>query len=169
MKKRNIKYLSVFISCSLISFLTACDSGQWRSSDSIVESGWAEPPTPYNPDPLYCYKTLAGNDCYKKPLQNQETRLESYYGPEPIVPETIMVIKPTPHEIAKSTSSQSCSKKHHKTHTKKHSSKKTTSKTPHSKEKLEESNKKPAPSTKASNPPRRLGEPLKLGGSTSSK
>jgi hypothetical protein len=33
--------------------------------------------------PLYCYKTLAMNDCYDTPRIGEAFRLMNYYGPPP--------------------------------------------------------------------------------------
>ena len=33
--------------------------------------------------PLYCYKTLAMNDCYDTPRVGEAYRLMNYYGPPP--------------------------------------------------------------------------------------
>ncbi|ARN84347.1 hypothetical protein [Candidatus Nucleicultrix amoebiphila] len=74
---------SWILSTSVILTLSACDAGRWRSSEDIIESGWARPPAEYRPQPLYCYKTLAGRDCYSSPLKGGRNRLEGYYGPEP--------------------------------------------------------------------------------------
>lgn len=63
--------------------LEGCGGAQWRRSEDIVESGWAQRPESYSPPPLYCYRTLANNDCYAKPQKGEETRLEAYYGSSP--------------------------------------------------------------------------------------
>ena len=33
--------------------------------------------------PLYCYKTLAMNDCYDTPRPGEAFRMMNYYGPPP--------------------------------------------------------------------------------------
>jgi hypothetical protein len=37
----------------------------------------------YDYEPLYCYQTLGGVDCHRKPHQRDATRLVNYYGPAP--------------------------------------------------------------------------------------
>ena len=34
-------------------------------------------------EPVYCYKSLAGTQCYKEPKHSDERRLVNYYGPHP--------------------------------------------------------------------------------------
>ena len=52
-------------------------------SQELVKKGWAkQPKNQADPDPIYCYNTLAGKDCYAAPLDEQ-SRLSGYYGPKP--------------------------------------------------------------------------------------
>jgi hypothetical protein len=37
----------------------------------------------YDYEPLYCYQTLGGVDCHRKPHQRDAARLVNYYGPAP--------------------------------------------------------------------------------------
>ena len=37
----------------------------------------------YDYEPLYCYQTLGGVDCHRKPHHRDATRLVNYYGPAP--------------------------------------------------------------------------------------
>ena len=37
----------------------------------------------YDEEPLYCYRSLAAVDCYRKPDRRSDTRLVNYYGPAP--------------------------------------------------------------------------------------
>ena len=60
--------------------LGGCDTGGWRRQDDILARGWAEPSEPYKPPQVFCYKTLAGTDCFREPLKGEEERLEGYYG-----------------------------------------------------------------------------------------
>jgi hypothetical protein len=55
-----------------ISCLAAC-----TSFESEYEKGV------YDYEPLYCYQTLGGVDCHRKPHHRDATRLVNYYGPAP--------------------------------------------------------------------------------------
>ena len=47
----------------------------WQKHADVVE---------FNPEPLYCYRTLARSDCFAQPLDRREiNRVVSYYGPPP--------------------------------------------------------------------------------------
>ncbi len=37
----------------------------------------------YDFEPAYCYKSLAGIECYKEPYHRDERRLVNYFGPAP--------------------------------------------------------------------------------------
>ncbi len=37
----------------------------------------------YDYEPLYCYQTLGGVDCHRKPHHRDAARLVNYYGPAP--------------------------------------------------------------------------------------
>jgi len=59
--------------------LQGCAGGTFLTTRGIIAEGWAEPPEPYEPEPVYCYKTLSGKDCFRKPLKGQENRLVGFY------------------------------------------------------------------------------------------
>lgn len=77
------KYLNLLL-LSLVS-LQGCEGGTFLTTRGIIAEGWAEPPEPYEPEPVYCYKTLAGKDCFRKPLKGQENRLVGSYGEKKVV------------------------------------------------------------------------------------
>ncbi len=64
--------------------LGGCRNGEsFKSTEGILGQGWATPPEPYDPEPLYCYKTIGNVDCHRMPLQNGDSRLQgSYEGPK---------------------------------------------------------------------------------------
>lgn len=37
----------------------------------------------YDDEPIYCYQSLAGADCYRRAYRRDDRRLISYYGPAP--------------------------------------------------------------------------------------
>lgn len=37
----------------------------------------------YDDEPVYCYQSLGGVDCYRSPYRRDDTRLVNYYGPAP--------------------------------------------------------------------------------------
>lgn len=37
----------------------------------------------YDEEPVYCYQSLGGVDCYRSPYRRDDTRLVNYYGPAP--------------------------------------------------------------------------------------
>lgn len=37
----------------------------------------------YDHEPVYCYKSLAGTQCYREPKHSDERRLVNYFGPHP--------------------------------------------------------------------------------------
>ena len=37
----------------------------------------------YDDEPIYCYRSLAAVDCYRKPDRHSDTRLVNYFGPAP--------------------------------------------------------------------------------------
>ena len=37
----------------------------------------------YKHKPIYCYQSLAGIECFKKPNHKDQRRLVNYYGPHP--------------------------------------------------------------------------------------
>lgn len=68
----------VFVFLSML-YLAGCEGGTFLTTKGIIAEGWAEPPDPYKPESLYCYRTLSGKDCYRKPLAGQEHRLVGAY------------------------------------------------------------------------------------------
>lgn len=55
-----------------LAFLGAC-----TSFESEYEKGV------YDYEPLYCYQTLGGVDCHRRPHHRDAARLVNYYGPAP--------------------------------------------------------------------------------------
>ena len=49
----------------------------------------------YDWEPTYCYKSLAGVECYSEPFHRDERRLVNYFGPHPS-----RYDKPEPPELA---------------------------------------------------------------------
>lgn len=80
--KRTYIILSVF--CLLT--LSGCNYGEVikPTQEDIFARSWArsELATP-NPPPLYCYRTLAKEVCYARPLPEGQDRLIGHYGPRP--------------------------------------------------------------------------------------
>ncbi len=64
--------------------LQGCFSWTNRTSEGIVRDGFARRwEDPYQPQALYCYRTLGDNDCYDRPLpQREQNRLEAAYTPK---------------------------------------------------------------------------------------
>lgn len=60
--------------------LSACDTGAWKRQEDLMARGWAEAPEVYHPPQLYCYRTLAGNECFREPLPNEDDRLDAFYA-----------------------------------------------------------------------------------------
>ncbi len=53
------------------------------NSEDLIKNGWAKHPGHQkDPAPLYCYHSLGNKVCHSAPLDDQ-SRLESYYGPRP--------------------------------------------------------------------------------------
>lgn len=79
--------------------LSACDTGAWKRQEDLMARGWAEAPEVYHPPQIYCYRTLAGNECFREPLPNEDDRLDAYYAgnrnaspyllPQPHSPQTV--------------------------------------------------------------------------------
>jgi hypothetical protein len=61
----------------LLAFVAAECLGACTGYESEYERGV------YNYEPLYCYQTLGGVDCHRKPHRRDSTRLVNYYGPAP--------------------------------------------------------------------------------------
>jgi hypothetical protein len=60
--------------------LSACDTGAWKRQEDLMARGWAEAPEVYHPPQIYCYRTLAGNECFREPLPNEDDRLDACYA-----------------------------------------------------------------------------------------
>lgn len=57
---------------SVAFLLSACASEEWKDPDDhIDEKG------------LYCYPTLSGVDCYKRPIKRNVRQTVGYEGPPP--------------------------------------------------------------------------------------
>lgn len=81
--KEIIKKLNLFL--CFIFLLQGCNPFMIFRPDSeeLVKKGWAKQPKHQaDPEPIYCYNTLALKDCYAAPLDEQN-RLAGYYGPKP--------------------------------------------------------------------------------------
>jgi hypothetical protein len=73
------KYL--ILALPLVALAAGCGNGErFKTSTAIVGNGWAAPPPPYDPEPLYCYKTLGNVDCHRMPIKDGEPRLQGYYS-----------------------------------------------------------------------------------------
>ena len=76
------------VSLALIALgLVGCEELPFRleygwTEQRVLANGWI-PPRPENPEPAYCYRTLAQADCYRRPLPREATRLVGFIGPEP--------------------------------------------------------------------------------------
>jgi len=64
-----MRKLMIIVACA--GFLDAC--AQKSAYEAAVEDY----------EPTYCYKSLAGVSCYKKPYFRDERRLVNYFGPAP--------------------------------------------------------------------------------------
>ncbi len=60
-----------FVSAGLLALLGAC---------SYVD---AYEEAVYDMEPSYCYKSIGGVECYRKPYHRDERRLVNYFGPHP--------------------------------------------------------------------------------------
>ena len=77
------------ITFTLTSLLAACfGDNSMLSTRGIIASDWAKAPDPYFPDPVYCYKTLGGVDCYAQKIPGSEARLVAFY---PVRPSGVLV------------------------------------------------------------------------------
>ncbi|MGI4850613.1 MAG: hypothetical protein ACRYGR_01535 [Janthinobacterium lividum] len=73
----------------LTSLLAACfGDNSMLSTRGIIAADWAKAPDPYFPDPVYCYKTLGGVDCYNQKISGYEARLVATY---PVRPSGVLV------------------------------------------------------------------------------
>jgi hypothetical protein len=61
----------------LLAFAAAECLGACTGYESEYERGV------YDYEPLYCYQTLGGVDCHRKPHHRDSARLVNYYGPAP--------------------------------------------------------------------------------------
>ncbi len=69
--------------------LPACfGDGSMLSTRGIIASDGTKVPNPYYPDPVYCYKSLGGVDCYTQQVPHLESRLVAFY---PIRPSGVSV------------------------------------------------------------------------------
>lgn len=76
---------------ALISLLTlnlgGCGSKffneEFNNSEIILGRDYAPPGSKYYPRPLYCYKTLAGAECFNDPQPDQARRFIAAYSPAP--------------------------------------------------------------------------------------
>lgn len=75
--------LCAFLLFPVILCLAACDGHGWQSSNQIIGRGTAYPSEEPERGPLYCYRTLGKNDCYKTPQKDREENLEAFHGPDP--------------------------------------------------------------------------------------
>lgn len=79
---------SLYFRCLAFSFCSltiGCNpfEGFRPNSEELLKLGWAKQPDPPKiPDPIYCYETLGQPVCHSAPLATQ-SRLNSYYGPQP--------------------------------------------------------------------------------------
>jgi len=75
--------MRVFWVVGLAFLITGCSGVREQVEDLLVVSGVAEP-APQQERPLYCYRTLAEQECHADPLPLRELgRLVEYYGPPP--------------------------------------------------------------------------------------
>ena len=77
------------ITFALSSLLVSCfGDSSMLTTRGIIASDWAKTPDPYCPDPVYCYKTLGGVDCYDQKIPGLESRLVAFY---PLRPSGVLV------------------------------------------------------------------------------
>ncbi|MFN7709909.1 MAG: hypothetical protein ACK5O7_02975 [Holosporales bacterium] len=78
---KHVKWVGILL---MTAPLQGCFHWTNRTSEGIVRDGYARRfEEPYQPQSLYCYRTLGDNDCYDRPLpQREHNRLESFYKPE---------------------------------------------------------------------------------------
>jgi hypothetical protein len=94
-----IRKLMIFAGMTLS--LSGC--GKWLNeyyytSEIIQGRDFAPYGHPYNPKPLYCYKTLAGADCYAHPQPEREGQLIEAYNPPPPCPKVNYYLYPLPEK-----------------------------------------------------------------------
>ena len=65
------KFLMTIVAIGAAGFLSAC--AQKSAYEAAVEEF----------EPVYCYQSLGGVSCYKKPNFRDERRMVNYYGPAP--------------------------------------------------------------------------------------
>lgn len=75
------------LTCLMLS-LNGC--GKWLNdayytSDRIQARDWAAQGPSYHPRTVYCYKSLAGANCYNEPQIGRSNQLIDAYEPVPIV------------------------------------------------------------------------------------
>ncbi len=52
---------------------------------ATLQNAWMTPTVQQAPAPLYCYRTIGREDCYRTPPAGERTRLPGHYGPPPEV------------------------------------------------------------------------------------
>ena len=60
------------IALCMACLLNACASEEWKNPDDHIEEKG-----------LYCYPTLSGVDCYKRPIKRNVRQAVGYEGPPP--------------------------------------------------------------------------------------
>ena len=65
------KFLMTIVAIGAAGFLSAC--AQKSAYEAAVE----------DMEPVYCYKSLAGVQCYQEPSFRDERRMVNYFGPTP--------------------------------------------------------------------------------------
>jgi len=74
--------------------LSACENpfaGAAPSRENVLSTGWLFSKLGIEPadltlepvQPLYCYETIGGSDCYDQPLEDGGNRLVGFEGPAP--------------------------------------------------------------------------------------
>lgn len=71
--------LLVFLTLIMVTGCGRYLNETFMSSEHIQSYSWANK-GPYIPCPIYCYKTLAGNECFSSPQLGRESRLIQYYN-----------------------------------------------------------------------------------------
>ena len=74
------RFCSSFCLLLLCMILSGCFAGNnLLTTEGITGSGWAQPFEPYDPEPLYCYRTLGVVDCYDRPVPALRQSLVGFY------------------------------------------------------------------------------------------